>query len=336
MAIVIYAPGLNAPFIFDDVPGIINNENIRQLWPLSESLSATPESPAWGRPLVAFSLAMTYNLAELNYWPYHEFNLVVHILNAILAFALIRFTLTQTQLKERLNIDDRSATLIAVSSALLWSAHPLQTEAVQYISQRTELLFTLFALLTVYLFAGKQYIAAAITCTLGILCKEMMVLVPLIVLLYDRTFLAGTFVETFKQRKAQHALIFATCLVGIAMILMFPRVKSTGYEDPWSAWTYLLTQSQVLTDYLIQFVWPTALSIDLHYDPVTSLADVLLPGLFIVALLAATVFCLVRKPAIGFCAAACFIVLAPTSSIYPILTEVAADDEWGVGMRVRS
>jgi hypothetical protein len=97
---------------------------------------------------------------------------------------------------------DRRAFLVAFSAALLWALHPLQTESVTYIVQRAESLMGLFYLLTLYCFirgaaeeGSRWYIPCVGACLLGMATKEVMVSAPLVVLLYDRTFVAGSFRE---------------------------------------------------------------------------------------------------------------------------------------------
>ena len=97
---------------------------------------------------------------------------------------------------------------LALAAALLWMIHPLQTESVTYIIQRTEALMGLFYLFTLYCVirgaTSRQLdlvvCAAVAACLLGMATKEVMATAPLIVLLYDRTFLAGSFREAWRRR----------------------------------------------------------------------------------------------------------------------------------------
>jgi len=109
------------------------------------------------------------------------------------------------------------------SAALLWTLHPLQTESVTYIVQRAESLMGLFYLLTVYCFirgAGADsrrhrlwFALCVAACLLGMATKEVMASAPLIVLLYDRIFVAGSFREAWRQRWGLHVALAATWLL---------------------------------------------------------------------------------------------------------------------------
>ena len=99
------------------------------------------------RPLVGFTLAVNYAIGGLEPWGYHAVNLAVHILAALVLFGLVRRTLPNPRLRERIG---GAATALALVVALLWLLHPLQTESVTYVSQRAEALMGLFYLLTLY------------------------------------------------------------------------------------------------------------------------------------------------------------------------------------------
>ncbi len=99
---------------------------------------------------------------------------------------------------------ERHSGVLALCVALLWSLHPLQTETVVYITQRTELLVGFFYLATLY--ASLRYFtavssatragwltASALACIAGMACKEVMVTAPLVVLLFELTFITALF-----------------------------------------------------------------------------------------------------------------------------------------------
>ena len=98
-----------------------------------------------------------------------------------------------------------AAVPLALAVAMLWAVHPLQTESVAYIVQRAESLVGLFYLLTLYFVvrgatsarAIVWYAGSVVACLLGMASKEVMVSSPLIVFLYDRAFLAGSFREAW-------------------------------------------------------------------------------------------------------------------------------------------
>ena len=141
-----YANALSGPFVLDDQDTIVLNEQIRQLSP-SVVLFPAVELPVAGRPVVNLSFALNYAFGGLDVRGYHVVNVAIHIACALLLFGIVRRTLGLPALRDR--FATRSADL-AVAAALIWMVHPLQTDAVDYVTQRTELMLGLFYLLTFY------------------------------------------------------------------------------------------------------------------------------------------------------------------------------------------
>ncbi len=330
----VFARGWDNPFVFDDLGGIRDNVHIRSLWPLSESLDAPRETPPYGRPVVAWSLALTYAVCGLQPWGYHLFSVLVHAANALLVFAVVRWALRRggpVALAGR-------ATWPALAIASLWAVHPLQTESVAYASQRTELLFAFFLLLTLWaVIRGALstrrsigwYALTVFACALGMASKESMVVAPLVVLLYDRAFLAESWRALWRRRWPVYVGLALTWAILIALVVAFPRSRSAGFAHGETtgitAWTYLLTQANVITHYLTQVFWPTRLSIDPHFEVAQTVGEAMPGGALLVVLLIATGIALARAPRWGVLGAWFFLLLAPSSSVVPIVTEIAAE-----------
>ena len=142
-----YHNSLRGAFIFDDPTSISGNPHIRHLWPIRDAMSAPPATTVSGRPVVCLTLALNYAVGGWNVWGYHALNLMVHLLSALVLFGILRRTFEGPTLRDRFG---GAAVWLAAAIALLWEVHPLQTESVTYIVQRTELLMGLFLLLTLY------------------------------------------------------------------------------------------------------------------------------------------------------------------------------------------
>ena len=338
-----YANSLSGPFIIDDAVTVVDNPHIRQLWPLSSALVTDRESPVAGRPLVNLSFAINYAIGGLDVGGYHLVNLVSHVLCALLLFGVVRRTL----LLPSLHLADRS-TPIALATALLWLVHPLNTEAVDYLTQRTELMMGACYLLTLYAAIRAQensqvvprearlpgarepllkrapgwwLVLAVVACGLGMACKESMVTAPVMVWLYDRIFFDGT----RRLRWQFYVALAATWLVLVVLSWSGPRIHSAGWSAGVSAWTYLLNQAVMIARYLRLTVWPADLVLTYGYPRPLTLGNVLPAAMLVVALLSVTVVALRLAPRLGFLGAWFFVTLAPTSSIVPIATEVGAE-----------
>jgi tetratricopeptide (TPR) repeat protein len=326
VALAIYANSFSAPFVFDDLPAIRDNPTIRTLAggffpPAGSGL------PVSGRPLVNFSLAVNFAISGTEVWSYHLVNLAIHLAAALALFGLVRRTLLRHGY-------GGPALALAFFSALLWLAHPLATEAVTYTVERTESLMALFYLLTLYAFArsvepaasrGWPWLAVG-ACALGMVSKEVMVSAPLLVLLYDRTFVSGGFGPALRKRAIFYSGLAATwLLLGLLVLATTGRGGTAGFTTEISVADYARTQGVAIARYLALSVWPRPLVFDYGTDVVRDLTVIAPCALLVGALAGATIFALRRWPAIGFLGVAFFAVLAPSSSVVPIATQTIAE-----------
>ena len=312
--LLVYSNSLSSPFLFDDINSIVGNRQIRQLVPLSVPLSPPRDTPVAGRPLVNLTFAINYAVGGLNPWGYHLANVVIHVIAALVLFGLVR----------RTNACGHPSTNVALVGALLWMLHPLNTEAVNYLSQRTESMMGLLYLFTLYCSVRRWNIAAVIACAAGMMCKESMVTAPVVVMLYDRVFVFGSWQQMTRARGGFYVALAGTWLA-LAMLMSSTPRTSIGFGAGVSALVYLLNQFEMIARYLRLAIWPSGLVLDYGLPRPLAFGDVLPQAALVITLAAATVVALVRWPRVGFLAAVFFITLAPTSSIVPIATEVGAE-----------
>jgi tetratricopeptide (TPR) repeat protein len=325
--LVAYANALSGPFVLDDEDSVVTNEQIRHLWPPSTVLFAARELPTAGRPVVNLSFALNYAVGGTRVRGYHATNIAIHIICAVLLFGVVRRTLGLPTFGGRF---DRSASLLALASALIWLAHPLQTDAVNYVTQRTELLMGLFFLLTFYAnIRGRDDARwlglAVVACALGMGSKESMVTAPLLLAIYDRIFLYPSFRDALRRRGGYYLALAASWILLAALIWSGPRSRSAGFSTAVSPWLYLLNQAEIVTHYLRLVVWPRGLVVIYGVPRQLALVDVLPAAAFLALLGALTVWLLVTRPKMGFLGLWFFVTLAPASSVIPIATEVGAD-----------
>ena len=325
LAVAAYGRTFSIPLIFDDESSIANNTTIRHL---GTAFLPPVDSTVSGRPAANLSLAANYAVSGTAVGSYHAVNLAIHILAGLTLFGIVRRTLAPRT--------GASAFAVAFSASLLWTLHPLQTESVTYIVQRAESLMGLFYLLTLYCFirgagAGGPgrfwWLAASVcACLLGMGTKEVMVSAPLVVLLYDRTFLAGGFREAFRRRFKAYAALASTWLVLACLaVSTHGRGGTAGSGSGVAWWRYALTQSEAIAHYLRLCFWPHPLIFDYGSALVRPSLGVLPYALLIMAMVAAVAWALVRRPAIGFLGASFFAVLAASSSVVPVATETMAE-----------
>jgi tetratricopeptide (TPR) repeat protein len=351
-----YSTSFKGVFVGDDIDAIADNPHLKSLWPLTAAMSAPPDTTLAGRPVASLTFALNYALAPpdvrdvlapgvqaplgsptdpffRSVWGYHAVNLAVHIGAALLLFGVVRRTLLSAPLRARFG---SGSTALAFAVSLLWLLHPLQTESVTYVVQRVESLMGLFYLSTLYgairaLEAGpgtsrRLWTAASIAaCVLGMGSKEAMVGAPIMVAVWiwvcrpeDRLFGPAT----------RSLLVgLAAAWIPLAILVMgHARTRSVGFGlQGWTAWSYLVAQAGVIVHYLRLSVLPSPLVFWYAWRSPASWMSVVPQAVFLLALAATTVFALVRRHPLGLVGAWFFLVLAPSSSILPVATEIAAE-----------
>ncbi|MCU1382435.1 MAG: repeat-containing protein [Acidobacteria bacterium] len=327
--VLTYANSLSGPMVFDDFSAIARNTQIRHLWPPIDALAAPRDNELASRPLVNLSFAINYAFGGLSVPGYHGVNVAVHIVTTLLLFGIIRRTLTTAGLRTG---GGSGPDGIALASAVIWMVHPLLTESIDYLTQRTELLMAMFYLLTLYCAiraaqadnAGAWRAGAILSCLLGMGCKETMATAPLVVVLYDRVFLFGSWREAWQRRRGLYAGL-ALGWIALAALLFSSLPPTIGFGSRISGWTYLLNQCSMILRYLRLTIWPRGLVIDYGVPHPLRLTDVLPQAIAVTAIAALTGFALIVRPTLGFLGAWFFITLAPASSVIPVMTEVGAE-----------
>lgn len=321
LAAVAFANGLRGAFVFDDLGAILNNPDVTMGWsPLAQRSQI--ETTVSGRPIPTWTLAWNYACGGADPWGFHVVNIAIHCAAAGILFGLIRRTLAGPVLGP--GWGDR-ATVVAACAAAIWAVHPLQTECVTYIVQRVESLCGLFYLLTLYGVAraaggeARWRWVAIIACAAGMATKEVMVTAPIAAVLLDRAFWGGSFAAVWRQRRGLHVALAATWLLLAAILVGSPRGESTGSGVPFGWWEYARTQPAVILHYLRLTFWPDRLVLD--YSWPVSAAGFATAGQWaaVVGLAGAGLYGLARNRAWGFLLFVGLLILAPSSSVYPIL-----------------
>lgn len=335
---LVYFPSLQAPFLFDDMSNIVSNTDIKHIGNLKTRLfypmphiEASRNLPT--RPLVFFTFTLNYLFGQLNPLGYHLFNLLLHILSGLMVFLITRFVL-----------DDEESS-VPFFSALIFLIHPIQTEAVAYVSNRSDELATFFCLLSFYLFlrwpnALCVLATAAASFILALASKEIAVVLPALLLLADYFFLTGRRVEKILERKRAHILFWSIAAAFIILRqVMLGRIGFMGkdLEAYWSATGYFQTQIFVVREYIELLLHPARQCID-HLplqvrswlDPrlLTSLPVFMMGGAVWLRVFVTSDTAPGRRGNKGgfdarvnlflFSFAWFFIALAPTSSFFPI------------------
>jgi len=344
---VAYSPAIRAPFEFDDASAITSNASIRSLSP-TVALRPPENTSVSGRPVVNYTFALN---AAINRWlgvderpdpfgvnktlGYHIVNLLLHMWCGLLLFGVIRRTIARVGAARGWKVD---ANLTALLPATLWMLHPIHTEAVDYLVQRTEILVsvcyvgTLYASIRAFDARNERHaiiwqFVAVIVCLLGMGSKEVMITAPLLLFLYDRAFHFQTWIEQLRRRRWFYLALVATSAWTLINVASNARFGTVGFGLGVSWQRYLYTQAWAVAHYLRLMVWPTGFTLDYGTRPVSGLAGI--PGAIVLtAFLLATIAAWTKMQRWGwfaFLGAWFFLILAPSSSVVPIATEIAAE-----------
>ena len=316
----VFANSFWGVFVFDEYSSITRNETIRHLWPL-DCMFKYPNNT---RPVIGLSFAINYAIHQHHFWSYHLFNFAIHLTGALTLYGIALRTFLSERLKARYG---RDAVRLAFFIALFWAIHPLQTASVTYVIQRCESLMGMFFLLTLYCAIRsddsphpERWIVASIyCCAMGMGSKQVMVVAPFMVLLYDRTFLSGSIADAAQKRTLLYLGYCATCLILVGSSVTPPGGASAGFGITCvTPYHYLLTQCAVIPYYLRLTFWPSTLCLDYVWPFAMSAREVWPEIVLLVALALVSVYGTIRNRPWGFLGAWFFVILAPSSSIMPI------------------
>lgn len=332
-----YWPGLSGGFLFDDYTNIVDNSKVQpehlDLAALTRAAQVF-ERGTIGRPLATIGFAVDYLIGGMHPWVFKLHSLLVHLLNTLLVFLLVRRLLTLPRAAV-----PHASTGAAFAIALLWAIHPLQVSTVLYIVQIMEMLAATFMLLGLLAYLrgrirqiegkrGWPWIAAAVACMpIGLLAKETAVLLPVFTLALELTVLGFAAATPRTQRVLRIGYgVGALLAVIVFFAFIIPHYAAPGaynFRD-FSLGERLLTQLRVLPMYLGQILLPIPSHMTFYYDnysvshgllnPATTLAG----GLLLAALTASAVYWRKRLPLYAFGILLFFGAHFLTSNVVPL------------------
>jgi tetratricopeptide (TPR) repeat protein len=324
--------GISTPFLLDDEISILENESLRKLVPISSALWPRAEVYTAGRPLLNLSFALNYAWSGTAVRGYHVTNILIHAAAAAVLFGIVRRTLRLPRFRARFAGREF---VVAAAAALGWALHPLQTASVTYISQRAESLMGLCYLSTLYGLirtaerpGSRWAIFTVVVCAAGMLVKEIIVTAPLVLLLFDRTLLAGSFKETWRLRRRLYVGLAATWLLLFAcMFASRIHERGVGYGFTFAWHEYFRIECSAILHYLRLALFPVGLVFDYGQEiAVPPPARVAVAMLLLGLMAGATVIALRRRSSLGFLGCWWFIILAPTSSFLPVAGQPIAEN----------
>jgi tetratricopeptide (TPR) repeat protein len=302
---IAYSGTLNVPFVFDDKPNITENPIIRDFGYFADTSRADGlDLGIMRRQLntryIAFlSFWANYRLGGLHVSGYHIVNLAIHLTNAVLAYLLVRLTF-MAPVFEQSSLRKRSQ-WTALFTGLLFVSHPVQTEAVTYITQRSGELAAMFYLLSAVLYVRSRlsvrgaskyglYALSLVSAVLAMKSKETAFTLPIALALHEFMFFRGG----AKRRIIPLVPFLLAALMipighagmdegGLAASLQEATRLQTGMPRS----EYLYTQFRVVLTYIRLLFIPVNQNIDYDYPVYNSFfkPQAFLSFLFLLSLL---------------------------------------------------
>jgi len=324
---LIYVNALDGPFVFDDQHAIERNLDIRQLWPPQWALPSTElHSAINSRPLTSFSFALNYALSKGRVEGFRLVNIALHIACSLCLYGVV------WRLLSHIKSVAPNARELAFISALLWAVHPLNSQVVNYITQRGESLMALCYLGMVYCFlrsanAGRSgwQLGAVACCALGMAAKEVMISAPLVLWCCDGLFISQSYRSALALRWKLYAGVACSWLVLGWSLWTRPHGDTIGFGLGVDSWTYLLNQCEMILIYIKLALWPYPLVLDYGLPRALDLADVWWQAGLVFTAVILSGAGIYRRWRWAFVGVFVFLVLAPTSSFVPLVNEVGAE-----------
>jgi tetratricopeptide (TPR) repeat protein len=312
VCLIAYSNSFHVPFQFDDVHNILEKPFVRDIGYFFDHAGRHWFSGDYGfrmRTVGYYTFALNYWLNGPDVIGYHIFNLFIHILNGLLLYRLVVLSfrtpaLANTHLKG-------SSKKIALFAALLFVAHPVQTEAVTYIVQRLASLATFFYLLsfvayvewrltrglqrtgrssqlTAWIFYALSIVAAAV----AMKTKEIAFTLPVMIAFYEFLFMEGNV-----RRRAVYLipLLLTMVIIPIELVnfkqpigeVIGDMSKVTRVESAMPRSEYFATELRVIVTYVRLLFFPVNQNLDYNYQKFRSILEpqVLLSLLFLLSIL---------------------------------------------------
>ena len=306
--LLLYLPGINGPFLFDDQHNFLRNSYVYMTQldldsALDAVFSAGSQFPGRGMSRLSFALNYYYSGGVFDPRVFKFTNIVIHLLNAVLVFALAQGLFAQHHDRQQRVVARAWITWMAVLSAAIWLLHPMQLTSVLYAVQRMTSLSALFVLLgLVSYFYGRRKVqwgenAGFVLMALGIgagsilglLNKENAVLLPFLAFVVHLAFFPTVaLTPVMRRRLAIFHLVFVggAAILAIGAMLWTWSSMMSGFElrRDFTMGERLLTQPRVLLVYLSLFLLPSLRRMSLHHDDLIVSSGLLTPISTLVAI----------------------------------------------------
>lgn len=286
-----YFNSFHNDFVFDDRTTVIDEASIRRLQDLMP-IVGTPY-----RPLVRLTFAINYALGGINTFVYHIVNFLFHLGVCFLLFFIFNrllFTLYPEAVTE-----NKIIKYLPLAGALLFALHPVNTEAVTYISSRSSLICGFFFFLAFYLYISEKSVFWVFLAFLFSLSgKEISASLPLVLLLYDTVIKKKTLIQGLKSTKWFFLPLGALVIYKLVSGGLESLYTDGALNTTRTLHEHIITQLSVVATYFRLMFLPINLTLD--YDYQRSSLTFILGSLILLGLVLAVPYFKKKAPLLSF------------------------------------
>lgn len=340
---------LSNEFVYDDTTIIVKNEKILSISNIPNYFTAQGEYRySFGklyRPIIMVSFALDNSLWNMKPSGFHFTNLLLHTLASLFLFKILLLLFGKYEY----------GLISSLIASAVFAVHPIHTEAVSFISSRTDIIMTLFFFISFYCFikyrhsiellntqknkgdiksektkseklksSNKLLVLSFVFYFLGFLSKEMIIVLPVIFLLFDILYFKRTFKDLLKDIK-----IYSVYVIITIVCLLIRYYVTRNYEEKLIYdWFYgkdfitvFATMIKAVPEYVRLLIIPINLSYNYNgiigYSYSLLELPVILSTLFFIALVVLSVYFYKKYPVFSFSILFFFIGLSPVSNIIP-------------------
>lgn len=313
---LVYLNALDNPFVYDDYRMVVENRSLLDL-----TRPATIIVHEVTRPFVNLSYALDRAVWGPEPFGFRLTNVLLHALNVALLLALA-VRLARDQDANRTLATGSAPHAISLVAGALFALHPMMTEAVAYVSGRSELLCAFFFLLAMA--AGRQWLltgqarwaAGWVACWLAALAtKESAVAFPVVLALYDWLLLPSN--RASRRRRALRVYLPVAAVMAAAALVRLGVFVGIEHPGATLRWSNALVELDVMRQYLRLMLMPDGQTIFHAVTPITSVFDPrVTTALLVVALVLGLAWVARRvSPLATFGTFWFFLLLVPSSAL---------------------
>ena len=326
LGFLIYSNTFYAHFELDDDVYIVQNtaiKDLRYFLEPSKVLGLTDIGINFRYAFITrivgyLTFALNYHFNGLDVTGYHVVNLIIHIINALLVYFLVRM-IFRTPFFQDITPDDASSPLLtpgifSLCCALIFVSHPIQTQAITYITQRFASLATLFFLLSIGAYVRSRlsgtalvkyalYGISLISAITAMLVKEISFTLPVMIALFEFLFFEGKY-----GRRVIRLVPFALTMLVIPAALLTAQgsfsirdidqsMKTLASAPTIGRMDYLFTEFRVIVTYLRLLFLPVNQNLDYDYPVYHSFftPPVFFSFVFLLFLFSLGIYCFFRS-----------------------------------------